>query len=311
MNKNVVHPMGLGTFTTPAATPLVSPKPLASRGGPQPPRAEALGEAVLRRHHLPDEDPGVATQLQALLASFPDSEPAPTLAFVRRRRPSQVPPPADPRAARPAQGAATDAGAPLPLLQRTEFEAIVGGKLPDVRLHTGQQAAATARSLSADAFAVGDDVYFGEGQFDPVNPSGRALLAHELTHVRQHHDGDANVQRAPQSPEGEHEALAIERQVRHGEAPAAQQVVIDRVVRRYTAGARPVGLELKERLDSLAERALQRARETLASQPAAVSEREVSRVVVPLTVNSASSDEQIIAAWASAIAAALRGTHNA
>ena len=53
------------------------------------------------------------------------------------------------------------------------------------RLHTGPAAASAARRLNAEAFTIGNDVFFGEGRFDPHTPKGLGLIAHELTHVGQ------------------------------------------------------------------------------------------------------------------------------
>ncbi|MDQ2800270.1 MAG: DUF4157 domain-containing protein, partial [Armatimonadota bacterium] len=53
------------------------------------------------------------------------------------------------------------------------------------RLHTGAAAAQAARSLNAEAFTIGKDVFFGAGRFDPASPKGMGLIAHELTHVGQ------------------------------------------------------------------------------------------------------------------------------
>jgi uncharacterized protein DUF4157 len=54
-----------------------------------------------------------------------------------------------------------------------------------VRIHTGARAAESARSVHALAYAVGQDIVFGEGQYAPDSDRGRQLLAHELTHVAQ------------------------------------------------------------------------------------------------------------------------------
>src|SRR5262249_30158841 len=50
------------------------------------------------------------------------------------------------------------------------------------------------------ALTVGNDIAFGPGQYAPETPSGRRLLAHELTHVVQQSKmgpGQAVVQRTP------------------------------------------------------------------------------------------------------------------
>jgi len=46
-------------------------------------------------------------------------------------------------------------------------------------------AAASAGSLSAQAYTLGSHVVFGAGQYQPHTPAGRRLLAHELAHVVQ------------------------------------------------------------------------------------------------------------------------------
>jgi hypothetical protein len=54
-----------------------------------------------------------------------------------------------------------------------------------VRVHTGSDAAAAARSVAARAFTLGNHVVFGQGQFAPDSPAGEQLLVHELSHVLQ------------------------------------------------------------------------------------------------------------------------------
>lgn len=54
-----------------------------------------------------------------------------------------------------------------------------------VRVHTGPAAAALAATESARAFTLGEDVVFGDRQYEPASPIGASLLAHELAHVVQ------------------------------------------------------------------------------------------------------------------------------
>ncbi len=67
--------------------------------------------------------------------------------------------------------------------------------LSSVRIHTGSRAAAAARAVNARAYAVGRDVVFGEGQYQPSSSAGRRLLAHELAHVLQSNGTGTQVQR--------------------------------------------------------------------------------------------------------------------
>lgn len=76
-------------------------------------------------------------------------------------------------------------GQPLDLATRAFFEPRFGRDLGQVRVHTGSQAAESARALKARAFTIGQNVVFGAGQHTPNTKEGRRLLAHELTHVVQ------------------------------------------------------------------------------------------------------------------------------
>ncbi|MBB4804826.1 hypothetical protein HNP38_000098 [Chryseobacterium defluvii] len=55
----------------------------------------------------------------------------------------------------------------------------------NVKIHTGNEAVQMSRELSAQAFTVGNDIYFNEGKYDPNSDHGKHLLAHELTHTIQ------------------------------------------------------------------------------------------------------------------------------
>jgi outer membrane protein OmpA-like peptidoglycan-associated protein len=77
------------------------------------------------------------------------------------------------------------AGAPLSPAQRSFFEPRFGHDFGAVRLHTGALAESSAEAVRARAFTLGNDVVFGRGEYSPDSPSGRHLLAHELTHVVQ------------------------------------------------------------------------------------------------------------------------------
>jgi hypothetical protein len=66
-----------------------------------------------------------------------------------------------------------------------------------VKIHTDQQAAQLNKSLNAKAFTVGNDIYFGEGRYQPQSANGERLLAHELTHTIQQGNTAQSVQREP------------------------------------------------------------------------------------------------------------------
>ena len=76
------------------------------------------------------------------------------------------------------------------------MEAKFGHYFGSVRVHTDARAAASAGAVGAIAYTVGRDVGFGHGHFDPTTNEGQSLLSHELTHVAQNRNADAN----PASP---------------------------------------------------------------------------------------------------------------
>jgi outer membrane protein OmpA-like peptidoglycan-associated protein len=58
-----------------------------------------------------------------------------------------------------------------------------------VRVHTDSRAAEAARSIHADAFTVGQNIFFGSGRYATETSVGQQLLAHELTHTLQQRSG--------------------------------------------------------------------------------------------------------------------------
>jgi hypothetical protein len=76
-------------------------------------------------------------------------------------------------------------GTPLDTNVRTFFEPRFQHDFSDVRIHTGQNAEASAAALNARAYTVGQNIVFGKRQFAPDTSSGRRLLGHELVHTLQ------------------------------------------------------------------------------------------------------------------------------
>ncbi len=76
-------------------------------------------------------------------------------------------------------------GTALPTPTRQKMESGFNADFSSVRIHTGTTAEALSRSINAQAFAHGNDIYFNSGKFSPNTPEGGHLLAHELTHTIQ------------------------------------------------------------------------------------------------------------------------------
>jgi len=72
-------------------------------------------------------------------------------------------------------GAALDDGT------RAEMENAFGASFADVRVHGDAESHQLNRSISAQAFTTGSDIFLGQG----ASAGDRGLMAHELTHVVQ------------------------------------------------------------------------------------------------------------------------------
>jgi Domain of unknown function (DUF4157) len=81
-------------------------------------------------------------------------------------------------------------GGPLPESTRAFFEPRFGHDFSNVRVHSDDRAARSAKEIRALAYTTGEHIVFGAGQYSPDTQSGQKLLAHELTHVVQQGGGE-------------------------------------------------------------------------------------------------------------------------
>ena len=79
---------------------------------------------------------------------------------------------------------------------RSRFESFFGSDLSGVRVHADEGSDRLCRSIEAEAFTAGRDVFFTRGSFAPGSAKGDHLLAHELTHVVQQGQAPAITRRA-------------------------------------------------------------------------------------------------------------------
>ncbi|MEO7146232.1 MAG: DUF4157 domain-containing protein [Bryobacteraceae bacterium] len=81
-------------------------------------------------------------------------------------------------------------GKALPPGTRNAMESRMGQDFSQVRVHDDAEAGVAARSLGAQAFTSGKDVFFAPGRYrsEPSDP----LLAHELVHVAQQNGGNGS-----------------------------------------------------------------------------------------------------------------------
>jgi len=110
-------------------------------------------------------------------------------------------------------------GQPLDRQTRAFFEPQFGHDFSKVRVHTDAEAAESAHTVNALGYTVGPQIVFGTGQYRPGEPSGKRLLAHELTHiVQQRGEAPATgpLRVGPLDDSHEREATSIQRAVEAG-----------------------------------------------------------------------------------------------
>jgi hypothetical protein len=133
---------------------------------------------------------------------------------------------------------------------RSEMESRLGTSLPDVRVFRGPFAETVTRQHKADAVTVGSTgmILVREGpRSDPKTALGKALLAHELTHVAQAQKGlhfaleGGESQHAPHEKEAEKVESAVHAEESggggkegggsgHHDPTAMERAIIERVL---------------------------------------------------------------------------------
>jgi len=86
-------------------------------------------------------------------------------------------------------------GQALPAPAQQFFGARMGHDFSHVKVHTGAEAAHSAKDINAQAYTYKNHIVFNEGKYNTESAEGKKLLAHELTHVIQ--QGRADLQDTP------------------------------------------------------------------------------------------------------------------
>jgi hypothetical protein len=128
-------------------------------------------------------------------------------------------------------------GLPLEQALREKLERSVGADLGNVRVHTGEVANRLARSIGAEAFTVGTEIFLGDDWRGADTAEGVGTLVHEATHVAQANQGRlAEVASPGRTRVLEAEAYAHERAFLAG-APAPTTAPTRAVARPIAAPA--------------------------------------------------------------------------
>lgn len=77
---------------------------------------------------------------------------------------------------------------PLETVYLNQNSTISNSVSKTANIHIGPYADDLAFSINALAFAVGYDIYFRGGKYQPETEEGRKIIAHELKHIEQHHE---------------------------------------------------------------------------------------------------------------------------
>lgn len=154
-----------------------SPRSPATQGAPTPPAAEGAGAGA---------------RVQRTCDACADEGDFLQRAPARGRSRSTAP--SAPKLASALALARSSGGRPLDREPKRALEPLFGRSFDHVRVHTDGEASRLAKSVNAKAFTVGQDVFFGPGQYRPETTSGKRLIAHELVHTVQQ-EGGARVQR--------------------------------------------------------------------------------------------------------------------
>lgn len=85
----------------------------------------------------------------------------------------------------PALHARLGGGIPLDPEVKTQMETRLGFDFEKVRVHADGVAADTNARMHSNAYAMGSNIVFARGRYQPESARGRELIAHELAHVVQ------------------------------------------------------------------------------------------------------------------------------
>lgn len=96
-------------------------------------------------------------------------------------------------------------GSPMPKDTRSFMENRFNVDFSEVNIHNDTNAHQLNQHLNAKAFTVGNDIYFGNKNYDTESNEGKELLAHELTHTIQQSNNTIRKETPGESSEEETE----------------------------------------------------------------------------------------------------------
>ncbi len=158
-------------------------------GAPDDPlekEADAMADTIMRMVDQPGITFRQSMQLQRKCAACEEEEEVqrkPLMPFIQRKSSESNTAVSDTVADR--ISSTRGAGNGMDDHTQSFMENSFGADFSGIRIHTGDYAVQLSRELNAQAFTLGNDIYFNSGKYDPSSGGGRHLLAHELTHTLQ------------------------------------------------------------------------------------------------------------------------------
>lgn len=168
----------------PASNMIQTKRTISQPGDPLEKEADQIAEEVMRMPDTTNQEENTTCPGQcggscsgcAMRKAFPDEQ---------RKATENGGPPSKATAGETTQASRTSGGQPLDPATRAFMEPRFGLDFSQVRVHTGERAAHSARAIQALAYTAGSNVVFGAGQYAPGTYQGQKLLAHELAHTLQ------------------------------------------------------------------------------------------------------------------------------
>jgi Domain of unknown function (DUF4157) len=124
-----------------------------------------------------------------------------------------------------------------------------GQDFSHVRVHADAQAAESASAVNAHAYAVGNQIVFGEGRFAPSQDRGKQILAHELAHVVQQSQVSmdrplavASQDRAEREADNVGRSILEKNEIKIGSSKAASEIQRQPIDPNPPAPAGPVSI---------------------------------------------------------------------
>lgn len=149
-------------------------------------KVQAKFDLPVLRKEQPEEEEKIQTKPMAApvmgMASMPHAPPGSMPAIARKER---GPPASTTHSFEQSLSNSKGAGSSLPDNTRTFMESRFQADFSGVKIHTGSTAEQLSRSIHAQAFTHGNDIYFNSDRYSPNTAAGGSLLAHELTHTIQ------------------------------------------------------------------------------------------------------------------------------